>query len=342
MRKIFLFILTLTLQQAAIFAQKTPINRQLFFTDENVIEVTLTTDLKKIKTDKKVPTWQPANITMGFEDSTIIKEEIRIEPRGEYRKNNCEIASLMFDFKTPTSPKLSPLKKLKMVAGCRTVSVDEEYLLKEYLVYKIYNIISIMSFKVRLLHINFKDSKQKVKAYSQYAFLIEDMSDMSSRNNCREVKKRQFQQEATNRRHMTLVGLFQYMIGNTDWSVPKYHNIKLMVPKNDTFALPYTIPYDFDYCGLVDATYAVPNEELGIRSVRDRLYRGFERSQDELDEAVNIFKERKGRIMLTINSFTLLSEKTRKNMASYLEDFYKTIDNKRTVKSAFISNARTN
>lgn len=341
MRKNFFLILILILQQPAVIAQKTRINRQLFFTDENVIEVTLTTDLKKIRTEKKVPTWQPANITMRFDDSTVIKEEIRIEPRGEYRKKNCDIASLMFNFKNPSSPQLSPLKKLKMVGGCRTVSADEEYLLKEYLVYKIYNLISVMSFKVRLLHINYKDSKQKVKPYTQYAFLIEDMSDMSSRNNCREVKKREFHQEATNRQHTTLVCLFQFMIGNTDWSVPKYHNIKLMVPKNDTTAPPYVIPYDFDFCGLVDAWYAVPNEVLGIVSVRDRLYRGFERKQEELEEAINIFKEKKSRILFSINNFTLLSEKTRKDMVRYIEEFYKTIDNKRSVRNNFIVNARS-
>ena len=76
------------------------------------------------------------------------------------------------------------------------------------------------------------------------------------------------------REQMTFVNLFQYMIGNTDWSIPKCHNIKLMVPKNDTLAQPFAIPYDFDFCGLVDASYAVPDERFEIQSVRDRLYRG--------------------------------------------------------------------
>jgi hypothetical protein len=166
------------------------------------------------------------------------------------------------------------------------------------------------------------------------------MSDLTARNNCKEIKNKSFVTEATNRQQATLVCLFQYMIGNTDWSVKTYHNIKLMVPKNDTFAKPYTIPYDFDYAGVVDAPYAIPREELGIKDVKERLYRGYERSMDELEEAIDVFKDKKSRLMFTINNFTLLNERTKKEMIWYIEDFYKTIENKRLVRTAFISNAR--
>lgn len=340
MRKLYVVILTLILLRPATFAQAQPISRQLFFSDEKLIEVTLTTDLKKLRNTKKTPVWQPAAITMRFEDSSEIKEEIRVQQRGNYRKEYCEIASLMLDFKNPASPKLSPLKKLKLVGGCRTGSIYEDLLLKEYLVYKLYNLISIMSFEVRLLHVNYRDSKQKAKPYLQYAFLIEDVNELAARNNCKEIKKREFSSEATNRQQMTLVNLFQYMIGNTDWSVPKYHNIKLMQSRNDTLSAPYAVPYDFDYAGIVDAPYAVPNEGLGITSVRDRLYRGFDRSMEELQEAIDVFKDKKSRILYTINNFTLLSEKTRKDMAKYIEDFYKIIESKKSVKYTFIDNAR--
>lgn len=340
MGKLYSIILTLILCHPVTFAQTSPINRQLFFSDDKLIEVTLSTDIKKLRTEKRKPAWQPANITMRFADSSVISEEIRVEPRGQYRKNNCDLASLMFNFKNPTSPKLSPLKKLKMVGGCRVGSPDEELLLKEYLVYKIYNLISIMSFRVRLMHMTYKDSKQKAKSYSQYAFLIEDMNDLASRNNCREIKKRAFSTEGTNRQQMTLISLFQYMIGNTDWSVPQYHNIKLMVPQNDTLARPYAVPYDFDYAGIVDAPYAIPNDDLGITSVKERLYRGYERTMEELQEALDIFKEKKDRIMFTIDNFALLSKRTRQEMTGYLEGFYETIDDKHSLRRIFISNAR--
>jgi collagenase-like PrtC family protease len=93
---------------------------------------------------------------------------------------------------------------------------------------------------------------------------------------------------------------------------------------------------------VVDAPYAIPNEELGIKDVKERLYRGFERTMDELQEAIDIFKERKSRILFTINNFSLLSERTKRDMIWYIDDFYKIIENKRMVRTSFISNARKN
>jgi hypothetical protein len=330
------------LQLQVILGQSSLLNRQQFFLVDRVIEVSLTTDIKKLRTQKKVPAWQPCNITMRFSDTSVISEEIRVQPRGIYRKFNCDIAALMLNFKNPSSPNLSPLKKLKLVGGCRIGSGNEDLLLKEYLVYKIYNSLSVMSFRVRLLHINYKDSKQKYKPYSQYAFLIEDMKDLSERNNCVEVKKKIFARDGTDREQMTLVNLFQYMVGNTDWSIPNYHNIKLMVPKNDTFANPYVVPYDFDYAGLVDAPYAVPNEHLSITTVRERYYKGFPSTMDELQESLIIFKEKKDVMMFNINNFLLLNTKVKNEMIKYLEEFYQIINDKRAVRTNFISNARTN
>ena len=334
MKKIYFIILSLILYCHS-FAQLAAINRQQFFLDERVIEVTLTTDIKKLRTEKRVPAYQPANIVMHFSDTATVSEEIKIQPRGEFRKEKCDIASLMLNFKNPSSPKLSPLKKLKLVGGCRSTGADEELLLKEYVIYKIYNFISTMSFRVRLLHITYQDSKQKMKPYKQYAFLIEDINDMAKRNNCIEIKKVKFIPETTNREQMTKISLFQYMIGNTDWSIINYHNIKLLAPKNDTLAMPYVVPYDFDYTGIVDAPYAVPDEQFGNTTIKERVYRGQPRSIDELMEAVKVFKETKERILFYINEFALLSVKTRRTVGGYLEDFYKIIENKNSVYAVF-------
>ena len=335
MRKLYFILLALILFHRAD-AQSQEINRQQFFLDDRVIEATLTTDIKKLRSDKKVPVYQPANIVMRFSDTATISEDIRVQTRGEFRKVTCDIASLMLNFKNPSSPKLSPLKKLKLVGGCRSTGADEELLLKEYLIYKMYNFITNMSFRVRLLHLTYKDSKEKIKSYTQYAFLIEDLTDMAKRNNCIEIKKgRKYIQESTDREQMTIVALFEYMIGNTDWSLPNDHNVKLLVPKNDTLALPYVVPYDFDYAGVVNAPYAVPAEQFGNATVVERVYRGGSRTLDELMEAINIFKEKKERIMFYINNFALLNPKTKKVVSNYIAEFYTIIENKNAARSVF-------
>jgi hypothetical protein len=341
MRRLCFIILAFIVYHQLASAQTLPINRRLFFSEDKVIEVTLITDIKKLLTQKKLPAWQPAGITMQLSDTSVISENINVKPRGINRKEYCDIASLMLNFKNIAAPKLSPLKELKLVGGCSSSKNNEELLLKEYLVYKIFNFISVMSFRVRLLHVNYKDIKQKIRSYSQYAFLIEDIKDLAGRNNCIEKKNKVFGLDESDRQQFNLVCLFQYMIGNTDWSVRQYHNIKLMVPKNDTLARPYVAPYDFDYAGLVDAPYAIPNEGLGITSVTERLYRGFARSMDELQVNLNLFKEKKDTIMSYLTNFPLLNVKVRRDMTRYLEEFYKIIDDKNLVRSVFITNART-
>ena len=332
--------LIVALAQHYISSCQEPVNRQQFFLDETVVDVTITTDIRKLRTEKKVITWQPANIVMRFSDTAVITETIRVQPRGEFRKLNCDIASLMLDFKNPGSPKLSNLKKLKLVGGCHSTLGDEELLLKEYLIYKIYSLLTNMSFRTRLLHITYKDSRDKQKSYKQYAFLIEDIKDVATRNNCVEAPKKPGKLLSTDRQHTTFVCMFQYMIGNTDWSLPNFHNIKMMVPKTDTLAPCYLVPYDFDYTGLVDAHYALPQEQFGTTSIKERVYRGSPRTPEEVQQQIDVFQERKERIMYYINNFPLLGTRIKKDMVAYLEEFYQTIRGKNSLKTIF--NAQKN
>jgi len=140
---------------------------------------------------------------------------------------------------------------------------------------------------------------------------------------------------------MTLVSVFEYMIGNTDWAVPVNHNIRLIYPKADSTASPFAIAYDFDFSGLVNADYAAPAPQLTeIETVRQRLYRGFPRTMAELQAVFTIFKEQKDKIYSTVNNFNLLSGANRKDIIDYLDEFYRTINNERDVQSVFIDNAR--
>lgn len=312
-----------------------------FFEEDALMTIDLSTDLKKITSEKKLNQYQPATVTFHFPDSSSVTEEIRLSARGEFRRKNCYVPSMWFDFKKQAASKLSPLKRLKLVCGCGLGAENERLVLKEYLVYKIYNLLTDMSFRVRLLRINYTDTRGKIKPYSQYAFFIEDVDEMAKRNKCYEVEKITFITEKTDRRQMTLVALFQYMIGNTDWAVPNYHNIKLMRPKGDSVSHPYTIPYDFDFCGLVNASYAAPQEELGTSSVKERVYRGFRRSLEELQTALAIFRNKREAIKNLVMNFELLNFRNRQDMMGYIDEFYDQIKTDNSVKYLFIDGART-
>jgi hypothetical protein len=114
----------------------------------------------------------------------------------------------------------------------------------------------------------------------------------------------------------------------------------LIQPAKDSTAKPIVVPYDFDYAGIVDAYYAVPNEGLDIENVRQRLYRGYARTEEELNQTIAIFNKQKEKLYSLVNNFDLLTEKNRKNIIAYLDDFYKTINNSSQVKTLFIQQAR--
>ncbi|MES1198181.1 MAG: hypothetical protein ABUL41_02785 [Chitinophagaceae bacterium] len=312
-----------------------------FFADDKLIEMTLSTDIKKLQSEKKLNVYQPANVSLAFPDSTKVTEDIRLYARGHFRRDFCTIPPIMLNFHNPTSPFLNPLGKIKLVIGCGTSSEDEQLIFKEYLIYKIYNLLEEKSFRARLIKVNYRDTRGKIKPFSQFAFMIEDDDDMAARNNCVKKEEKTVLTENTERSLMTKVAVFEYFISNTDWSVPNNHNIKLIYSKTNEQALPFSVPYDFDHSGLVNADYAMPSEIIGTEKVTERVYRGWPRTMEELEVTFDIFRKQKENIYSLINNFALLKEKTRKGMISYLEDFYKTINSKNQAKTIFIDNART-
>jgi hypothetical protein len=320
------------------------IDKKKFFTNEQIIEMEVVTDMKKLVTNKLekdyATNYQPGTITFILPDSSRISDEIDIRPRGNFRREECYIPSVMIDFKTPRSVVLKKLGRLKFVWPCSNSGFDEQLVLKEYLVYKLYNLLTEKSFRVRLVKLVFFDISEKVKPRKLFGFFIEDVDDMARRNGCEEVEPYRPHTESTERKQTTLVSLFQYMIGNTDWAVPVYQNIKLIRSREDTLSKPFVVPYDFDYSGMVNANYAIPDPELGTASVRERVYRGFPRTMEELKEVIQIFARQKAAMDSLIKNFKELEPGHKKEMSKYLDDFFKIIADEKDIRYIFINNAR--
>ena len=232
---IVLFFLT-----AGLFTKQTYSQEQIdsvqFFIDQDVIQVTLETDLRDLLGKRQKDRYLPATVTMAFENGQSITEGIQLSVRGNFRRENCYMPGLRLDFHNPTSPKLYKLDKLKLTCGCSSGSENEQLVLREFVAYRIYNLLTDMSLRVRLVNVTFTDSRGKKKPYTQYAFFQEDIDNMARRHGMKEVEETMFGQELTDREQMTLVSLYEYMLGCTDWSVPNYHNIKLIGDKTKPIA----------------------------------------------------------------------------------------------------------
>jgi hypothetical protein len=122
------------------------------------------------------------------------------------------------------------------------------------------------------------------------------------------------------------MAVFQYLIGNTDWSIQYLQNIKLIMRDSNSIAMP--VAYDFDHAGLVDAPYAHPAEELLMSSVQQRRFRGYCMSDmKKFEPILALFNAKKTEIFQLYSNCILLDEKTKKSMIKYLEEFYTTINN---------------
>ena len=326
--------------QNAVLTKK--VDHVQFFKDTAMLNVTITTNMSKIMRQKQKEGAQfPAYFSSTLADGFTVNDSVTLEVRGHFRREYCYFPPIRVLFKSSPYAATRPLGTLKLVSQCKTFSNDKQWLLKEFMIYKIYNLLTDMSFRVRLLNLNWEDTSNKSRSLNEYAFLLEDSKDLAQRNNCFEVKNAKVKTEATDRAQMTLVNIFEYMIGNTDFAVPVNHNTKLIIPKADSSHRPYVVPYDFDYSGFVNTDYAVPDQALPIQSVSERLYRGFPRSEAELNDVIAVFNAKKQTIFDMVNHFDLFTTKSKKEMIDYLEQFYSTISSPDMVRQIFITNART-
>jgi hypothetical protein len=124
------------------------------------------------------------------------------------------------------------------------------------------------------------------------------------------------------------------MVGNPDWDVSLQHNITIV--QSDAFDLPIAVPYDFDYCGIVNTKYAAPAEELNINSVTERVFRGFCRTPEEFETTFNKFRSKKKQIYDLYQNLQSLDKTSRLWSMKYLDQFYEIISDPVKIKKDFL------
>jgi hypothetical protein len=204
-------------------------------------------------------------------------------------------------------------------------------ILKEFLCYEIFKVLSPYSFRVRLMEIRYIDTGRKNKEYFSWAFIIEPESMMAERLNAMPFKLDNISRNQTRVFETDVMSLFQYMIGNADYSIMGRHNVKLIRLLDSLNAPPISVPYDFDYSGIVNAPYAEPGENLNIKSITERYFLGPCRTKEEYQKAIDVFIRKKQEIYKLVNSFPYASEKIIKNVMSYLNEFYLLLEKPRFI-----------
>ncbi len=315
-----------------------------FFNRSTPLKMELVSDFKNLVRRKFDEEYQEASLNVKISDEIEIRHNIRIKPRGNFRLKNCTNPPIMLNFKKGEFPleNLKNLDKVKLVNTCSDGDRYEEYLLKEYLTYRMYNLVTPNSFQVCFVKIDFVDTGRDNKVNTSYGFLIEEGEAMAERLGMQYLGERGILPENTEPFHAAELAVFQYMIGNTDWSIKGKHNTKVLAEEfEDGTVELYAVPYDFDYCGLVDAPYAVPPEFLEIKAVTERVFRSYCSTDEEFDAAFGKFQELRPDFYQLIDGFEYLPESQRKKISRYLDEFYDILDSPSKIKATIKSECRT-
>jgi hypothetical protein len=329
--------LTAVVLSSAAAAQAAP---PLFQTAEP-LTIQLSTDLRALLRDRgEQRSEHRATLRLpGSADSTAWKVDLRT--RGIFRLKRCAFPPLRLDLprgKVEHTP-FAGQDKLKLVTHCQSDRTYERNLLREYALYRIFNALTDTSFRVRLARVTYIDTT-RADTLTRYGFLIESDAGLAQRIGAEQLEANNVHDMVTDPAYMTLVAVFQYLIGNTDWSVWGRHNIAIMRRSAEPQIL-FAVPYDFDFSGAVGAAYATPPPQLPIRSVRERLYRGFCQPDTLLHRVLDRFRTARDSMYAAVRAVPGLAERDIRGVLDYFDDFYRVLDNRGTLQRAFVRNCRT-
>jgi len=331
-------LLYLLLTQFSLALQISPANAQStgngLFDENTILDITLSGNLKDLMNDRAdEPKYHPIQLSYKKADSSLQTIAIESKTRGHFRKQKgvCDYPPLLLHFKqndAVQSTIFSAQKNLKLVMPCD----GDEYVVREYLTYKINNLVTPKSFRARLVRVTLDDPKKKA-TNPFFGILLEEEDQMAKRNNCVSVVRKMIPEQA-NRQGFLDMAVFEYLIGNTDWSVQYLQNIKLIA--SDSLSVPQTVAYDFDHAGIVNAPYAKPAEELQLNSVRVRRYRGYcITDMKQFDASISLFNKIKDDIYKLYSGNPLLDAKYIKSTLQYLDEFYATVNNPKSIQKDF-------
>lgn len=321
---------------APALARQTQVSEVLpVFAEHQPIQITISAHLDVLLADRgdspaeHAGTLALADHVVAETSSSVYTTDIQLRVRGNFRKNknHCDFPPLRLNFKKKAvaGTLFDGLDKVKLVTHCRDwEQAYNDRVMLEYLAYQIYNVVTPFSFKARLAEVTYVDAVSSRKPLTRFGFLIEDDDDMAARNGGVVSEAAVFHQDSTDTNQILLLSIFQYLIGNTDWSVTAQHNIRLVDVPGKEKSVP--VPYDFDWSGLVNAPYATPAANLRLDSVRQRRYRGYCRPVDELQSHFDLFNAHREEIEALVDDLDMIGSRYRKQARQYIAQFYKDIN----------------
>lgn len=307
---------------------------QPLFVNQTTLEVRIEGPLTTLMRERSETEQLDGKLT--YTDPSGVEQtlDVKLRTRGIYRRqrDNCEFAPIRLNFrkKQVMGTEFAGQDKLKLVTHCENRSdAYEQYVLKEYLAYKIFSALTDYSFGARLLHVTYVDTERDGDTRIRYAFVIEDNDLLAERIGADRIEVESVRYSQIGKEQANLVAVFEYLIGNTDYSMigrdkgkDCCHNIELFSSVPGVYI---AIPYDFDFSGIVDARYAEPHPSLKMRSVVRRRYRGICDNNDVMDATLAQFRGNEASIRQIASAIDGMEDKVRDKALRYIDGFYEDI-----------------
>ena len=315
------------------------------FTSHDVVSVTITAPFKQLMRERSPE--EEAQGTLAYQDPGAgeVTLDIGTRTRGHFRRRSdvCRFVPLRLNFRKTKGTLFAKSDKIKLVTHCRSrTSRYTQAVLREYIAYRILNLLTDRSFRVRLLRVKYVESTDGRFVDDNYAFLIEHHEQLGKRIGLERNPVERTSIPDLDSAYTNLVSVFQFLVGNTDFSPiearegePCCHNHVLMGDKPGAIL---SVPYDFDMTGFVSAPYARPNKRFGLRNVRERLYRGRCVHNAHLEASLQRVREQRDAMYALVETTPGLSASSTRLTKSYLDSFFKLIDSPRNVERQIVDN----
>lgn len=303
-------------ETAPLFAGRDPLRLELFV------------DLSYLKDERPDEEEEAALLRFRRPDGRTADTRAQVRTRANFRREprNCSFPPLRLD--VPTGGMEGTVfhgqDKIKLVFPCMDGRDSYQVLvLREYLAYRMLGVLTPVSFRVRLVDLTIHDTSGELDPLHHHGFLIESDEAVAARNRAVVSEWERFFPEGMDVDQATTISLFQFMIGNTDWSPVEFHNALLLRDEEGRYL---TVAHDFDFSGLVEAPYATPDPQFPIRDVRERLYRGFCWEGVDYDALNRRFVDARPALEALWHEMELLGDGDRRRGLDYLELFYRVIE----------------
>ena len=312
------------------------------FQDTQPLSLQLSFSMREIKKNLNDTIYYPSFLTYKNDQGVWDSLSVGIRARGNFRRKNCYFPPLRLKMKKShvAGTPFEENKSFKLVLPCLNVKSANNLILREYLCYKLLEPVTPYFFHTRLANITLTDqSNKQTKSHSIIGFLIEDDDLIADRFNG-QVLDQIILPRQLNDTTAIVHYFFEYMIANTDWSTTTQHNTKVIqLPPNKKVPLSY----DFDMAGLVNAPYATINESLNIKSVKERLYRGYCRDESVTEYVREKYIQLESEIMNVVSDHqSYFSEGEYMVMKKYIEEFFTILKDDKKFKVAILFTCRRN